>query len=254
MRRGGDRGDSMIRRFSRLRIVEHWGIILSTLVLFATGLSQRFWHMDSSQWFILKLGGIDNVRLIHRYAGVFFFLQLFLNVAVAAAGVARGRWEASMFVTRKDFSDAIQNMKYYFGLHDQPARCDRYDYMEKFEYWTILVGGFLMVLTGAVLWFPILVTRFLPGEIIPTAKALHSNEAMLIFVINALWHILNAVLGPEAFPLDTCIFTGYMSRERMAREHPLELARIEDEAVTERPADEPEGAVGIAVVDTKTAG
>ena len=145
-------------------------------------------------------------------------------------------------------------MQYYFCLHAQPAKCDRYDYMEKFEYWTILVGGFLMVLTGAVLWFPILVTRFLPGEVIPTAKALHSNEAMLIFVINALWHILNAVLGPEAFPLDTCIFTGYMSRERLAREHPLELARIEGEGVPEDPAPERQEPVGIAVVKPESAG
>ena len=39
----------MIRRFSRLRIFEHWGIVLSTLLLFATGLSQRFWDLDFSQ-------------------------------------------------------------------------------------------------------------------------------------------------------------------------------------------------------------
>ena len=247
MRRDRDRGDARIRRFSRLRVAEHWGIILSTLVLFATGLCQRFWNLEMSQWFILNMGGIDNVRLVHRYAGVVFFLQLFSNVAVAAAGVARGKWEASMFVTRKDLSDAIQNMKYYFGLHDRPAQCDRYDYMEKFEYWTILVGGLLMVVTGAILWFPILVTRFLPGEVIPTAKALHSNEAMLIFVINALWHILNAVFSPEGFPLDTCIFTGYLSRERMAREHPLELARIEGGTAPEQPEEERKETVGMPV-------
>src|SRR5574341_1261939 len=113
--RRGSGKEERVRRFSAFRSAEHWAIIVTTVVLFATGLSQRFWHLDSSQWFILKLGGIDNVRLIHRYAGVFFFLQLFFNVTVAAAGVARGKWEASMFVTRKDFSDAIQNMKYYFG-------------------------------------------------------------------------------------------------------------------------------------------
>ena len=218
----------MIRRFSRLRIFEHWGIVLSTLLLFATGLSQRFWDLDFSQWFILKMGGIDNVRWIHRYTGVFFSLGLILNVVVAVAGVVRGRWSPSMFITKKDFTDAVENMKYYFGLDDQPAKCDRYDYMEKFEYWTILMGGSLMILTGTVLWFPILVTKFLPGEIIPAAKALHSNEALLIFLINAIWHIINAVFSPEVFPLDTSIFTGYISRERMAREHPIELARFEE--------------------------
>jgi len=45
------------------------------------------------------------------------------------------------------------------------------------------------------------------------------------------------VFSPEVFPLDTCIFTGYISRERMVREHPLELARIEEGV----PAAPPEG-------------
>ncbi len=229
-------GKRMIRRFSRWRIFEHWGIVLSTLILFATGLSQRFWHLDFSQWLILQMGGIDNVRWIHRYTGVLFSLGLILNVVVAVAGVVRGKWTLSMFITRKDFTDAIENMKYYFGLDDHPAKCDRYDYMEKFEYWTILMGGFLMILTGTVLWFPILVTKILPGEIIPAAKALHSNEALLIFLINALWHIINAVFSPEVFPLDTSMFTGYISRERMAREHPIELARIEEGDPAEPPA------------------
>ena len=252
MRTGRDGGKPMIRRFSRLRIAEHWWIILSTLVLFATGLCQRFWHLESSQWFILKMGGIDNVRLIHRYTGLFFSLELIVHVVAAVAGLARGRWEASMAISRKDFTDAVQNMKYYFGLDDQPAKCDRYDYMEKFEYWTILAGGFLMVLTGAVLWFPILVTKFLPGEMIPTAKVLHSNEALLIFLINALWHILNAVFSPEAFPLDTCIFTGYISRERMAREHPLELARLESESAAGHPEHPREKPLGIPVANPET--
>src|SRR5512147_2271560 len=249
----GKRGEEkrMIRRFSRLRIFEHWGIVLCTLILFATGLSQRFWNLDFSQWFILKMGGIDNVRWIHRYAGIFFSLGLITNVVVAVAGVVRGRWAPSMFITRKDFTDAIENMKYYFGLDDHPAKCDRYDYMEKFEYWTILMGGFLMILTGAVLWFPILITKILPGEIIPTAKVLHSNEALLIFLINALWHILNAVFSPEAFPLDTCIFTGYISRDRMVREHPLELGRIESEIASNPPERVQEKPVGIPVVNSE---
>ncbi len=226
----GDR----IRRFSTYRILEHWGIILTTMILFATGLCQRFWHLESSQWFILKLGGIDNVRLIHRYTGLLFSLELLSNVFVGMMGVIRGKWQPTMFITKKDYEDAVHNIRYYFGFENHPAKCDRYDYMEKFEYWTILVGGVLMIITGVILWLPTLVTRFLPGEIIPTAKALHSNEAMLIFLINAVWHIYNSIFSPEAFPLDTSIFTGYISRERMIREHPLELARIEGEPPEEQ--------------------
>jgi formate dehydrogenase subunit gamma len=225
--RAADAGKARIRRFSAYRIVEHWAIILTTIVLFATGLSQRFWHLGASQWFILKMGGIDNVRIGHRYMGILFALVLLQNIMVAVLGVMRKGWQPTMLITNKDFADAFHDIRYYFGMESHPARCDRYDYMEKFEYWTILIGGVLMIGTGFILWLPTLVTRLLPGEVIPVAKALHSNEALVIFLLNAIWHIYNAAFAPEVFPLDTSIFTGYISRERMLREHPLELARLE---------------------------
>ena len=56
---------------------------------------------------------------------------------------------------------------------------------------------------------------------------MHSNEALVIVVLIAVWHIYNSIFSPEVFPLDTSILTGYISRERMVREHPVELERIE---------------------------
>ena len=90
-----------------------------------------------------------------------------------------------------------------------------------------------MISTGVVLWFPVNVARFLPGEVIPAAKAAHSNEALLAFLVIVTWHIYNSIFSPEVFPLDTGIFTGKISRERMVHEHPLELARIENVPVEE---------------------
>jgi hypothetical protein len=78
-----------------------------------------------------------------------------------------------------------------------------------------------------LLWRPLLVTRFMPGEVIPAAKVLHSNEALVVFLIIAVWHIYNAIFSPEVFPLNTSIFTGSLSRERMVDEHLIDLARIE---------------------------
>ena len=84
-----------------------------------------------------------------------------------------------------------------------------------------------MVLSGLLLWKPVFVTRFLPGEAIPAAKVLHSNEALVVFLIIAGWHIYNAIFSPAVFPMNMSIFTGTISRERMKEEHLLELARIE---------------------------
>lgn len=222
-----ERSNNRIRRFHTGRIIEHWIAIIAVCILVITGLSQKFYYLKVSQWFILQMGGIDNVRFLHRYTGSVFILLSIVHIIVAVIGVVFKEWKATMIITKKDFLDAIQNIKYYLGITNTPAQCHRYNYKQKFEYWVILTGAILMGISGLVLWFPIFFTRFLPGEVIPLAKALHSNEALLLFLIISIWHIYNAIFSPDVFPIDTSIFTGYLSRERMLREHPLELAEIE---------------------------
>ena len=222
-----------IKRFGVNRVIEHWlnAIVFALLVI--TGLSQRFHHYSFSQWIIMTLGGVDTMRLIHRYSGLMFTILIVVHIGIGSVGVILKKWPASMVITLKDFRDAIDNLRYYFGLTNHPARCDRYDYKQKFEYWGVIAGGFLMISTGLILWFPVTVARFLPGEFIPAAKAAHSNEALLAFLVIVTWHIYNAIFSPEVFPLDTAIFTGKISRERMIHEHPVELARIEGVSMDE---------------------
>jgi len=225
--------DGGIRRFSTWRIVEHWvfTMIFTTLVL--TGLSQKFYSLDISIWVIFHLGGIDYLRLVHRYAGIACLAVTALHAASAFVCISSRKWQPSMVITGKDFSDLIHNIKYYLGMESRPAMCDRYNYRQKFEYWGVLLSAFIMISTGLVLWFPIFFTRFLPGEVIPAAQVMHTNHGLLILLIIALWHIYNSIFSPEIFPIDSSMFTGYISKERMAREHPAELARIEGRKIEE---------------------
>ncbi len=215
-----------IKRLHPLRIKEHWANAIAFLLLTVTGLSQRFHDYELSQWIIMNLGGIDAARLIHRYTGILFTLLTFQHILVAFFGVLFFKWQPSMVIHKKDFTDVIDNLKYYLGMSEHPARCDRFDYKQKFEYWGVVVGGLLMIFTGFMLWFPAQVTRILPGEFIPAAKALHTNEALLAFLVIVVWHVYNAIFSPDVFPLDTVIFTGKISKARMIHEHPLEYERL----------------------------
>lgn len=219
-------GNEYVKRFSLYRIIEHWLAAAVFTALVATGLSQKFYGFALSQWFVINLGGIDMVRLVHRVNGVVFICLIAQHVLVASYGVLFRKWRPSMLISKNDFTDAVDNLKYYFGRINRPARCDRYDYKQKFEYWGILAGGLIMIGTGLTLWFPIYVAQILPGSIIPAAKALHTNVAMMIFLIIAIWHIYNSIFSPEVFPLDTVIFTGKISLDRMMREHPIEFERL----------------------------
>jgi formate dehydrogenase subunit gamma len=222
--------DIMIRRFSNFRILEHWVHMLTFMVLAITGLSQKFYSLDVSSWFIMHLGGIDSVRLIHRYTGIIFSAIVLTHIITAIIGITAKGWSPSMLISKKDFNDITHNIKYYLGMEDHPASCGRYDYRQKFEYWGVLIGAVIIIFSGLALWFPVFITRFFPGEFIPAAKVLHTNQAILIFIVIALWHIYNSMFSPEVFPLDTSIFTGFISRERMQREHPAELMEMEGKA------------------------
>lgn len=222
-----------IRRFGTGRIVEHLVLIVAVCVLAATGLSQKFHTLGLSQWLIMELGGIDSARLIHRLAGAALSALLAVHAAVAFFGLTARKWQPSMMISKRDFLDAAHNIKYYIGIEQRPALCDRYDYKQKFIYWAVLTGALMMTASGYMLWFPVQVARVAPGELIPVAKALHTNEALVIFLLISVWHIYDSIFSPDVFPLDTSIFTGFITRRRMLRSHPLELARMEGREVSE---------------------
>ncbi|MDA8434117.1 MAG: cytochrome b/b6 domain-containing protein, partial [Nitrospiraceae bacterium] len=221
---------------------------ITFIVLVVTGVSQKFHDSAWAEWIIMNLGGIDNARIIHRTTGLVFTALTLQHILTGSYGLIVKKWMPSMVINLKDFTDAIDNLKYYFGITDMPARCDRYDYKQKFEYWGVVVGGVLMIMTGLTLWFPTKVFHlipFLPGQIIPAAKAAHTNEAMLALLVIVIWHIYNSVFSPEVFPLDTAIFTGRISKERMIHEHPLEYERLTGEKLRDDAGSEegkgPEG-------------
>lgn len=216
-----------IVRFNPWQRFEHVMVMSTFTLLCLTGFPQKFYDQAWAHHLIGFFGGPERARAIHRICGIVMAAQAFLHLAIAAALVVSGRARASLVPAKQDFHDAVKTLRYYLGIEDHPARFDRFDYRQKFEYWGLVLGGVLMIATGFILYFPIEVARFLPGEVIPAAKMAHSNEGLMAFLVVITWHIYNAHFSPDTFPFDTAIFTGKISRERMEHEHPLELERLE---------------------------
>jgi formate dehydrogenase subunit gamma len=216
-------------RFSPLQRLEHFAIMAIFVVLALTGFPQKFFDHGWAQTLIGWLGGVDTARWFHRAAGLMFGALLAAHILRLTLEVAFGKVSLSMVPTRQDFLDAMQTLRYYFGLTDRQARFDRFDYRQKFEYWGLLLGSTIVVGTGLVLLFPLATTRLLPGELIPAAYLAHSQEGLMAFLVVIIWHIYNAHLNPDVFPFDKTIFTGTISEDRMRHEHPLEYERLQRE-------------------------
>jgi cytochrome b subunit of formate dehydrogenase len=214
--------DEYVVRFSFWSRFQHASVILLFGVLLVTGMPQKWPTVDASRWVVDHLGGIFATRWMHRAAGVVFTVLVVAHLAVAITGILARRMKPSMLLGRKDFKDAIDNLRYYAGYADTPPKFGRYDYRQKFEYWGLVFGSLIMVVTGFILYFPIVISQVLPAELIPAAKVMHSYEALFAFLIVLIWHMAGAHLAPEAFPIDTSIFTGKIRKDKLRHEHALE--------------------------------
>jgi formate dehydrogenase gamma subunit len=222
-------------RFSKRQRFEHV-IVMTTFVLLAvTGFPQKFFETVWARAIVSVLGGLDHVRIIHRASGIVFSLFTMWHLGVAVILAAQRKMTLTLLPNRQDFKDAVQQLRYDLGVVESQPAFDRFDYRQKFEYWGLVLGGLVMISTGLVLYFPMLVTKFLPGELIPVSKVAHSNEGLMAFLVVITWHIYNAHLAPGIFPYDSSIFTGKISKERLRHEHPLEYARLYGEPVQGEP-------------------
>lgn len=218
----GDRPEEAVTRFSANQRLQHLLVMVTFVTLVVTGIPQLVPENSWSQWIIRNIGGIHTMRLVHRNTGyVFTFAAVYHIVFILHHVFVRQR-PLPLLLTIKDFRDAIAAMRYDLGLTGKRPRFGRYDFGQKFEYWGMVFGGGVMILSGLILMYPVWVTRLLPGEFIPAAKEAHGWEGVMAVLIVLIWHMYSAHVGPGRFPMDTSIFTGRISTERMREEHPVE--------------------------------
>jgi cytochrome b subunit of formate dehydrogenase len=227
--------EKYFKRFNLNQRIQHVVLLVAFAALAITGLPLKFHDWSISQSLMTLLGGADVTRLIHRYAaftfaGVFFFHLLYLmvralveRVRIRKLGIKR---VYPIFPDLQDLRDFFRLAAHYLGFIRRPPKFGHYDMFQKFEYWAGMWGFIIMIVTGLINWFPVTATGFLPGWFIPLSLSLHGWEAVLAVLSVALIHLYSTVWSPRIFPIDASIWSGNISRERIAEEHPLEYEHL----------------------------
>jgi cytochrome b subunit of formate dehydrogenase len=217
-----------IVRFDIHQRIQHILMMSSVFLLALTGLPLKFSELGISQWWIGVWGGLDTTRWVHHvFAWIMVLDCVYHLIYVGYTTIVMKRpFPIKMIPTIKDFMDFYAEMAHFFGFKVDRPKYDRFNWREKFDYWAIFWGMFIIGGSGAILMFPVLAAKFLPGWSIPAALIAHGDEAMLAVIWIFIVHIFYNHFTPDYFPLNKSIFTGKVTKSRYEHEHPLDRQRL----------------------------
>lgn len=226
-----------IRRWSWALRAQHLLLAVTFFLLSLTGIPLLFPETFKGVFFFEDSSMLRG--LMHRVSAVVLILLSVFHVGFVIVSEDGNRnLRAILPRVPADLKEAWGRILYNLGLRAEPPRAGRYNFIEKFEYFGVVWGTFMMVVSGLVLWFSDEVLRIAPLWVVDTAKVIHRYEAILAILVVAIWHMYTVHLRPEVFPMSRVWWTGRISREEMIAEHPIEYE--ERTGRPARPAD-PEG-------------
>jgi len=231
-------GGEWFTRFAPFDRFLHFLVVTSFLLLVITGMPLKFYYTDWAKAMFSIIGGPETSRALHRFGAIVTFLYFGLHLIslIGRGWSGRGKirdpqtgricfkriWGVlfgpdSMMPAMQDWRDFVAHNKWFFGKGPKPE-FDRWTYWEKFDYFAVFWGVFLIGLSGLTMWFPEFFTQYLPGWTINVALIVHSDEALLAAGFIFSIHFFNTHFRIEKFPMDTVIFSGRVSKNEMLHE------------------------------------
>ncbi|MBU0618335.1 MAG: hypothetical protein KKI02_11505, partial [Planctomycetes bacterium] len=270
--------DIIYVRFPPFERFLHSLVIISFLMLVATGMPLKFYYTRWAQVIVSLFGGLEVTTALHRAGAVLTFIYMGLHTFSMLGRTVRYRDNFRDPKTRRyslrqflriafgpyipvpnlqDVRDWWAHQKWFFGRGPRP-QFDRWTYWEKFDYMAVYWGVAVIGLSGLIMWFPAASTRLLPGWMINVALIIHSDEALLAAGFIFTFHFFNGHFRMEKFPMDTIIFSGRISRAEMLHERrrwydrlvasgKLEDIRLGDEWAQWRRVIHPLGFIAFAI-------
>jgi formate dehydrogenase subunit gamma len=219
-------GRDYVERFSLNQRVQHVTAMISILTLCITGLALRYHDTWLGRTMISIEGGFETRGILHRTAAL-------ILVGLAAYHVFyllfsdRGHSDLKKIApSLTDFSNLRGIIAYsILGRQERRLPVGKFNWRQKIQYFGVILGSALMIVTGFILWFETQAMALMPKWVVDLTAIVHGAEGLLIFVMLLLWHFYNVHLNPESFPMSRTWLTGRMSVKELRDRHPLEYER-----------------------------
>jgi len=101
----------------------------------------------------LRIGGwLGGARHWHFAIAWFFVLNGLIYLTYF---LASGEWRRRLFQPRRDAWNAIRQFAYYMRIRSEPPPADFYNGLQRLAYTSVILFGFIMVLSGLAIYKPV---------------------------------------------------------------------------------------------------
>lgn len=212
---------SVIRLNGQERL-QHAVLSAAFVTLAYSGFSLEF----SSAWWATPfawVGGENARKALHRWTALVFVLTGVWHILYMAF-TRRGQflWRVRLRPRMRDFIEPVQLILYNSGLRKERPAMRYPSYIERAEYWALLWGSVVMILTGALLVFNNLTLKYAPLWVPDLATMVHYYEAILACLSMLVWHGYWTVFDPAVYPMSWAWLTGRL-RRRFRSHSPKDL-------------------------------
>jgi len=226
-----------VQRFTTFARLLHIMVIVSFLTLAVTGMALKFATQDWAGSIADFFGSFWVLGILHRIGAIITVAYFVLHFILIYQNWRKSKHSLlsfcmdqtiGMIPTLRDAKEIAQTIKWFVGKGPRP-KYGRWTYWEKFDYFAVFWGVAIIGGTGFCLWFPTMVTAFIPGRWLNIATIIHSDEALLATGFIFTIHFFNTHIRPEKFPLDKAIFTGAITLDELKHERPREYNMLVEE-------------------------
>jgi cytochrome b subunit of formate dehydrogenase len=218
-------GRNTYRRFTRAMTIGHLVLTIAFTALALSGFALRYPEAWWAQIIFPGETGLAARGIVHRAAGVILIAVSLLNAWFLLFTKGGRRELGYLRVKFRDARDLLHNVGYMLGLRKTRPKFDRYNYMEKFEYWGMWWGTLLMIITGFCMWFVNIFLQHFPKIALDVVALIHFYEAWLAVLTIVVWHLYYMIFDPETYPMNWSWVTGHITLEDLVERHPIEYER-----------------------------
>jgi predicted CXXCH cytochrome family protein len=220
-------GHRLYLRMTLNERIQHAMLLLSFMTLVVTGFMLRF----PDAWWVQGIRSVSDKMFafrsnIHRVAGVTMVVASLVHLYYVIFTQQGRELILDLLPKIQDAWDTIAVVNYNLGFSKIKPKFGRFSYIEKSEYWALVWGTFIMVATGAIMWFDNTFIGIFTKAGYDISRTIHYYEAWLATLAIIVWHFYFVIFNPDIYPINLAFWKGTLTEEEMQDDHALELDEI----------------------------